>query len=197
MLSGRRLGSADASLDSSLFAAARRGSDEARSEIVRRHWDDAYRVTYLLTHDRGVAEDLAQEAMVAALGAFESFDERRPFRPWLQRIAANKAHDWLRRRDRRPEIVHTELVDMQEAERIADEVAEHALDEELVAALGRLEPLYRTAVVLRYLLELEPQEIAQIIEVPAPTVRTRVHRGLRLLHADLTATSGGLNEQAR
>jgi RNA polymerase sigma factor (sigma-70 family) len=181
---------------SSLFDEARRGSDQARSMIVRRYWEVAYRVTYLLTQDRGIAEDLAQDAMVAALGALHGFDDERPITPWLQRIAANKTYDWLRRHARRPEVVDTKLVEMHSVDAIADEVADHAVGEELVAALGRLASHYRAAVVLRYLLELAPAEIAEITGVPAATVRSRVYRGLRLLHDDLTATAGGLREQA-
>src|SRR4051794_34191498 len=166
----------------SLFSEAQRGSPEARTEIVRRHWDDAYRVTFLLTQDRGASEDLAQEAIVAALGALDSFDDSRPFVPWLRRIAANKAYDWLRRRESRPEIVHTDLaLAAQDSEKLADKIATAAVSDELVGALGRLDPRYRAAVVLRYLVELQPQEIAENLGAESATVRTRIHRGLKLL----------------
>ena len=181
-----------------LVLEALEGSAEARSEIARRHWDDAYRVTFLMTHDRGVSEDLAQEAIVAALEALGSFDVDRPFAPWLRRIAANKAYDWMRRREARPEIVHTDLVlATQDIEAFADEVGQAAIGDDLVSALRSLDPRYRAPVVLRYLVELEPKEISDLLGVGPATVRTRIHRGLKHLQEHLTATQGGSNEQAR
>jgi RNA polymerase sigma factor (sigma-70 family) len=189
---------AQPSVERQLFEEARAGSTSAREEIVKRHWDDAFRVAYLITHDRHASEDLAQEALIAALGALDNFDADRPFAPWLRRIAANKTYDWLRRRESRPEIVQADpplAVDTDD-DQLADELTSLALGEELVAALSRLEIRYRAPVVLRYLVELEPREIAELLEVEAATVRTRLHRGLKLLHADLTAARGGSDEQA-
>lgn len=179
-----------------LVRRARAGSTRACEDLVRRYWPEAYRVAYLLTHDVGVAEDLAQEAVLAALRGLDGFDDGRPFAPWFRRIAANKAYDWLRQRQRRPEVIDDEAVDAGDESIVADELAERFSSEELAAALRRIDARFRAAVVLRYLVEMEPSEIAELVGVPAATVRTRIFRGLRLLEADLTRSEGGENEQA-
>ena len=185
-----------ASVDVDLVARARQGSVEAQEELARRHWRSAYRVAYLLVHDMGLAEDLAQEAVVAALGALDRFDERRSFRPWLERIAANRAYDWHRRQARAPEVIDTELVEVVRDEDLEIEIASAYTREALLAALHHLDMRFRVPVVLRYLVEMDLQEIAELTEVPNATVRTRIHRGLGLLRAELSQQEEGIDEQA-
>lgn len=185
-----------ASDETPLLQAAADGSPKAIETLVRRYWDDAYRVAFLITHDQGAAEDLAQEAILSALGSLSTFDAERPFRPWLERIAVNKTRDWLRARQRRPELVVEETGSAAPADKeLADSIARTVLPEELMEALGRLDQPFRTVVVLRHLLDYSPAEIAQVLSVPPATIRTRLHRGLERLRADLT-TRGGINERA-
>ena len=67
---------------------AQRGSGEALEALYRRHWPWAHRAAYLVVHDRAAAEDIAQEAFLAAVRALDRFDRRRPFGPWLHRIVS-------------------------------------------------------------------------------------------------------------
>ena len=90
--------------EAALVRAARRGSEDAVAELFDRHWDAAYRTAALVTGDRAAAEDIAQEAFLAALRALPSFDLRRPLRPWLHRIVVNRAIDWSRSRALRAEV---------------------------------------------------------------------------------------------
>jgi RNA polymerase sigma-70 factor, ECF subfamily len=90
--------------DAALVRAAQRGSEAAVEALFARHWPDAYRTALLITHDRAAAEDIAQEAFLAALRALPRFDRRRPVRPWLHRIVVNRAIDWTRARRLRQEV---------------------------------------------------------------------------------------------
>src|SRR5204862_2309741 len=72
--------------------------------LFREHWTRAYRAAYLVVHDAASAEDIAQEAFLAALRALDRFDRRRPFGPWLHRIVVNRAIDWTRARNLRGEV---------------------------------------------------------------------------------------------
>jgi RNA polymerase sigma-70 factor (ECF subfamily) len=174
-----------------LRSVAARKADAAEA-LVARFWDDAYRVAFLLLHDRGVAEEVAQDALLSAIQSIDTFDLDRPFGPWLQRIAANRAYDRLRSRRRRPELA-VEDVEASTAgsdDAIADAIARQAISEELIEALAALDPEFRSAVVLRHLLDYEPREIAAIAGVPAATVRTRIHRGLLRLRDALTNEEG-------
>ena len=87
-----------------LVRAAQRGSEDAVAELFARHWDDARRAALLVTGDRAAAEDIAQEAFLAALRALPRFDLRRPLRPWLHRIVVNRAIDFARARALRAEV---------------------------------------------------------------------------------------------
>ena len=90
--------------EASLVRAAQRGSSEAFAELFRRHWPRAHRAAWLVVHDATAAEDVAQEAFLAAVRALDRFDRRRPFGPWLHRIVVNRAIDYARARELRREV---------------------------------------------------------------------------------------------
>jgi RNA polymerase sigma-70 factor (ECF subfamily) len=161
-----------------LVRAAQAGSERAVEEIFRRHWPNTHRAAYLIVHDAAAAEDIAQEAFLSALGALERFDRRRPLAPWLHRIAVNRAIDWSRARAVRGEVAAGDsLLDSAFA---PGPSAEQALEEsdEVVGALAGLSPEHRGVVVLRYLLDYTPGEIARMLDVPRGTVNSRLRRAL-------------------
>src|ERR687898_1814729 len=82
---------------------AQAGSVSDLEALFRAHWPRAFRAAYLVTHDAAAAEDIAQEAFLAAVRSLHRFDRRRPFGPWLHRIAVNRAIDWARARAARAE----------------------------------------------------------------------------------------------
>jgi RNA polymerase sigma-70 factor (ECF subfamily) len=147
---------------------AQQGSLADLETLFRRHWPLAYRAAYLVVHDAAAAEDIAQEAFLAAVRALDRFDRRRPFGPWLHRIVVNRAIDWARRRELRREVGGDSLV-----EQPAGPEAPHwTLD------LSRLSADHRAVIVLRYLLEYTPGEIAELLDVPRGTVNSRLRRAL-------------------
>ena len=150
--------------------AAQQGSASGIEALFRAHWPRAYRAAYLVVHDSGAAEDIAQEAFLAALRALHRFDRRRPFGPWLHRIVVNRAIDWARAHKLRGE---TELHDVHAAPEAAA-----APDGTLLAALAALPPEHRAVIVLRHLLGYTPGEIAELLELPRGTVNSRLRRGL-------------------
>src|SRR5947209_20379673 len=87
---------------------AQAGSASDFEAVFRAHWPSAYRAAYLVVHDAAAAEDIAQEAFLAAVRNLDRFDRRRPFGPWLHRIVVNRAIDWSRRRALRRETSEAE-----------------------------------------------------------------------------------------
>ena len=166
-----------------LVRAAQRGSTEAVDALFRREWPRAYRAAYLVVHDAAAAEDIAQEAFLAAIRALDRFDRRRPFGPWLHRIAVNRAIDHARSRALRRE------VDAAAAEPEAPQ-PDAPLSAELIAALAELSPESRAIVAMRYLLDLTPGEIATALGLPRGTVNSRMRRALDRL-AELLPEEGG------
>ena len=109
----------------------------------------------------------------------DRFDRGRPFAPWLHRIVTNRALDWARAHAlRRP------------SEAAHDAVAPEArsdLSDDLAEAIGRLAPDARAVVVLRYLLEHTPGEIAEMLDLPRGTVNSRLRRALDELAGEVSS----------
>jgi RNA polymerase sigma-70 factor (ECF subfamily) len=149
---------------------AQAGSVSDLEALFRAHWDQALRAAYLVVHDSAAAEDIAQEAFLAAIRNLDRFDRRRPFAPWLHRIVVNRAIDAARARAFRAE---TPL-----DSRIAAQDEPPLRDAGVLGALAVLPPDQRAVVVLRYLLEYTPGEIAELLDLPRGTVNSRLRRGL-------------------
>lgn len=162
---------------------AKTGSLADFDALFHSHWPRAYRAAYLVVHDSAAAEDIAQEAFIAAIRALDRFDRRRPFGPWLHRIVVNRAIDWSRARALRREVAGDGLPDWSHGEETPE--ASRPYSDELVRALGALSPEHRAVIVLRHLLEYTPGEIARALELPRGTVNSRLRRGLDALEARL------------
>jgi RNA polymerase sigma-70 factor (ECF subfamily) len=162
-----------------LVRAAQRGSEAALGELFALHWPALHRAAWLIVHDTAAAEDIAQEAFLAAVRSLDRFDRRRPLGPWLHRIATNRAIDWARARALRGEVADAAGAPA------ASEDGPEGLSEEVVAALARLAPDHRAVVVLRYVLDYTPGEIARLLDLPRGTVNSRLRRGLDALRPAL------------
>ena len=160
-----------------------RGAQEGHASDVealfRAYWRPAYRAAFLVVHDAAAAEDIAQEAFLAALRALDRFDRRRPFGPWLHRIVVNRAIDWARARTLRAEISDDGTIERAAARERAGSGDSDA--RALAAGLAALSPEHRAVIVLRHLLEYTPGEIAELLELPRGTVNSRLRRGLDAL----------------
>ncbi len=149
-----------------------------------------YRAAYLVVQDAAAAEDVAQEAFLAAIRSLDRFDLRRPLGPWLHRIAVNRAIDMVRARELRRE-VGGEAVEGLARDEERDRSGRPApvqgppLTDRLAAAVGALPLEQRAVIVLRYLLDYTPGEIARALELPRGTVNSRLRRGLDRLAAAL------------
>jgi RNA polymerase sigma-70 factor (ECF subfamily) len=148
---------------------AQRGSAADLERLFRAYWPAAFRAARLVTNDAAAAEDIAQEAFLAAVRNLDRFDRRRPFGPWLHRIVVNRAIDWTRARRLRAEV---ELVDGVASAPAAEPNGDG------FGHLAELGPEQRAVVVLRYVLEYTPGEIAELLDLPRGTVNSRLRRGL-------------------
>ena len=168
-------------------AAARRTegvTDVQLEELMTEHADAAYRVALSVTRDPDLAQDVTQDAMLKAWQALPTWRGDAPLRNWVLRITHNTAISTLRRRREivrdpfdMPEQATTRSVERQAHGRMALDAFEEAL--------GRLDELTRSIVVLREVESLSYDEIADLLDVPLPTVKTRLLRARRQLSATL------------
>jgi RNA polymerase sigma-70 factor (ECF subfamily) len=153
-------------------------------EVARTHGRFLYNVAYRLSGNDDDAFDLVQEALLRVRKGLETYQPG-SMEGWLSRIVTNVFLDEVRRRRRRPVEVLPE-----DPERLlpptpgADEPTD-GLSDDVQAALHRLPEDFRTAVVLCDVVGLSYEEIAEALSVPVGTVRSRIHRGRRLLRVAL------------
>lgn len=158
----------------------------------------AYGMAYNLTGNAADAEDLLQEAALLAFRGFDSFEKGTNFKGWFYRILTNAYISRYRRRKRAGEQVDIDDVpDLFLYRRSVDagltpdapDPATALLDrlgvDEIRAALDRLPDEYRMAAVLYFMEDLSYQEIADALDIPVGTVRSRLHRGRKLLQREL------------
>lgn len=170
--------------DAALAAQATAGDREAFGVLVLRHQAAVRRVCRSVTGDEHDADDAAQEAFLSALDRLETFDRRRPFGPWLMRIATNAAIDLLRRRAvRRTEPLNEALVASSRSP--ARDAERSELRAALATALAALPERQRAAVTLFDAEGYAHAEIAEILGVPEGTVRSDVFHARRRLREAL------------
>jgi RNA polymerase sigma-70 factor (ECF subfamily) len=167
--------------DARLVTHARAGAEPAFREIVRRYERPVMSLLARMVNDPALAEDLAQETFLKAYRRLNTFDTERRFSSWLFRIAHNTAIDALRRRgpveiepDQEPAVPPP-----------PDPVEAADLGRALDAALGKLRPDHRMAILLRYQQGFSYEEIGDAMGIPEGTAKTFVHRARKLMAAAL------------
>ena len=169
-----------------LAAAAARGDQDALEVLLERHVDRIHAICRRVLGNPDDAMDATQEALISVARSIGRFDERAAFTTWLYRVATNAAIDEARRRKRRP--VPSEL----DREPIATEPGPDQVVERLHldAALERVPLEFRAAVVLRDVCDLDYAQIAEVLEIPPGTVRSRIARGRKALARELGGNHG-------
>ncbi|MFZ9397503.1 MAG: RNA polymerase sigma factor [Ilumatobacteraceae bacterium] len=174
-----------------LVRRAINGDRAALDTVLREEYPRILTACRRLLGRHADADDAAQNALISIARNIGSFDQRSSFSTWVWRIATNAALDEIRRRGRR-DVPSSDRHDFDRPDRSAVSAID---DRQIVeAALLRLPLEFRTAVVLRDLADLDYDEIADVLDIPIGTVRSRISRGRSQL-ADLiresSATSPG------
>ncbi len=172
--------------DRNLVGAAVAGDREAFASLVERHHARILALLERLTGCHHQARDLAQETFVSAFRKLDSFAHQSEFSTWLHRIACNHAAAAARRR--RPTVsldAATATADgaVRAAEpsarlpEVSARLEQAELAERIAAALDKLDERYRAVVVLCDMQGATYEEIAETLDIPVGTVRSRLHRG--------------------
>ncbi len=168
--------------DLTLARAAAAGDAAALDVLLRRHEANIASICRRVLRNPQDVADARQEAMLAISRRIGSFEERSDFGAWVYRIATNAAIDLYRRAYRR-EMARDRFSDIVSVDSTTSTIARTHIDVD--AALEQLPPEYREAVMLRNIAELEYSEIAEMLDVPIGTVRSRINRGREILQRTL------------
>lgn len=158
-----------------------RPGDEAFVEFVRAHSPALLRTACLLTGDRARGEDLTQNALIRAYAQWARVERADSPVAYVRRLLINCHLSWRRLLSNTERVIET----VPERDDGSDLQAAHASTDELRAALRRLSPRVRTAVVLRYFDDLSEAETARLMGCSTGTVNKYVGTGLAALRAVL------------
>jgi RNA polymerase sigma-70 factor (ECF subfamily) len=173
--------------DSTLVERARRGDSAAFGALVRRYMQPAYAVALARLREPADAEDVCQEAFVAALKRIEECRNPDRFGAWLLTIVRNRAHDFGRQRAVRASLpLDPEAVAYARDDPHA-ELERSELRNDLLRAMGTLTDLQREVLLLRDFEGWSHKEIARHLEISEGSARVHLHNGRKALRAELAA----------
>ena len=157
-----------------------RTADELLRELINDHSASMYRVARSVVIDAALAEDVVQESLFKVWQKASSFRGESSLRSWALSITHNTAISVLRKR--RDELRDPALMSEADAQPSTDrQVAGHMMVDELWDAIATLDPLSRSVVVLREIDGLSYEAIAEALNLPLPTIKTRLFRARKLL----------------
>ena len=169
-----------------LISRARGGDREAFGALVEQYRDNVYRLAYRMCGNAYDADEAAQEAFVAAWRALPNFRGDAKFSTWLYRLTTNAAIDVMRREKRHQTVGDGEMMDLADDADSPQETVERTEQQEAVQkALATLSEEYREVLLLRYMEELDYAEIAEVLQLPSGTVKSRINRAKAALKAAL------------
>ncbi len=171
-------------MDEGLVTRVLEGDRKAFAVLVAKYEKPVYNVAYRILRDPDDAADATQSTFLKAFQRLASFDTRRRFFSWLYRIAINESLNLTRTRRHGAEVV----VDLPSAGPTPeDDYSLTELSEALQTALSTMTFDHRVVVVLKHLLLLSYREIAEILEIPEKTVKSRLYEGRQALKTNLMA----------
>jgi RNA polymerase sigma-70 factor (ECF subfamily) len=182
-----------------LVAAAQGGDRFALDQLLRRHYDRIHAVCRRVAGSSRDADDACQEALIKIVRSLPRFDGRSAFGTWAYRIAMNASLDELRKRQRRPALHVVGEEDRPEAVDPTAHRYTESFPDRLVldTALESLPEDLRSAVVLRDVADFDYAEIAEALDIPIGTVKSRISRGRAALAAQLRLGDAQRDEDQR
>ncbi|MEI2665728.1 sigma-70 family RNA polymerase sigma factor [Rossellomorea sp. LJF3] len=157
---------------------ARKGDEKAFQELIDLEKNKLYRMAFVYVKNEDDALDIVHDAIYKAFISIKSLKNPQYFSTWLSRILINSALDFIKKHER---IIPTEEMDVIPGERHSQ--IEEKLD--LAGAIEELDVPYKTVIILRYYQDLTVKQIADILDCPEGTIKTRLHRAIRQLKSEL------------
>jgi RNA polymerase sigma-70 factor (ECF subfamily) len=179
--------------DEELVARATAGDLDSFNQLVTRWERPIYALAYRTLGREEDARDVVQEAFLRAYRGLRGFKGQAKFSSWLYRITLNLCRDWIRKERRAPLVQvpeGTDPVDLADAkaspaESVEELVARREMSQAVSRAMAELPEEQRTAIMLKEYQGLTFQEIADLLDCPLSTVKTRLYQGLSVLRRRL------------
>jgi RNA polymerase sigma-70 factor (ECF subfamily) len=179
-------------VEESRIAQAQQGDELAFESIIADLGDQLYSTAFHILRDTAAADDATQQAIVDMWRNLPRLRDPSRFKPWAFRILVRAA--WAEERGRRRAMLRLVVGAASETRQIPDATRTVDQRDQLDRAFRHLSPGQRTVVVLKHYVGLSDHEIADLLALPEGTVRSRLHRSLQSLRAEIEADERGVNE---
>ena len=173
-----------------LVRRCKTGDKEAFCSLIELHHSAIFGTAYLMTHDRGMAEDVVQESLIKMWKHIPSLRQQSSFKPWLIRIVVNEVKQQFRKK-RAPVVPLDEALDIpDEVEDIETKTIRQEEQEDLMKTLNKMPAEQREILILRYFSDLTVPEIAAVTGQHEGTIKSRLSRTLEHLREALGNEAG-------
>lgn len=165
-----------------LVQRAKIGDKEALNELIERYYDEVYRFLYRRMGNKAAAEDVTQDTFIKFIKNLPYYKEKNKLKSFLFTIAINTSNDFFRRHKQETSLLSLDNV----SEETTEEVTEDEILQKEEAVIVRqavlsLPDIQRDVIILRFYHDLKIKEIASVLKIPIPTVKTRLRRALKAL----------------
>ncbi len=180
--------------DRDLIERLQRGSLESLGILYDRYQRLVFRTALAITGDPEAAADLQQDVFLRLFRFADRIDSKRPLEPWLYRMTANLSYTWVKRHNRwiRPLEDLAEWLAGKGRSSLVQQIELDETSQQIQQAMLALPLAHRLVVALYYVNDLSLQEIAEILEIPVGTVKSRLYYSRQALRADLGDLQNGL-----
>jgi len=189
--------------DAELLARYAKGDEDAFREIINRYKNGLYAFLKRFLTRQDLIDDVFQETFMQLFNSRDSFDVSRPLRPWLFTIAANKAKDALRKRQRKYAISIGSIAEAQEMSfdevlntitadetRPYEELQKGEMAERVRSVIADMPENLREILILSYFNKFSYKQMSQILSIPIGTVKSRLHTAVARFAKDWKALEG-------
>lgn len=169
-------------LDPIILLQCKEGNIDAFEQVFTTYKSLVFKTALLIVKTNVGADDVSQEVFLTLFKKISSWDETRPFKPWLYKIVVNKCYDYLRKQKLRNLIPFNWAEDTGQI--FSDNQYEYGtsldidLKHDMTELVNKLPDKIRIVLVLRYYNDLKQEQISEILNVPIGTVKSRIHAGL-------------------
>jgi len=164
-------------IDKDKIKKAKKGNKKAFQDLIEGEKNKLYRMAYIYVKNEHDALDIVQETIVKAFASIKNLKEDSYFSTWITRILINTALDFIQKNKK---VIHLNECNSSQLEQInVDEYMD------LVQAIQKLGEPYQTVIILRYYKDFTIKQIAETLNCPEGTVKTHLHRAIKLLKKDL------------
>ncbi|MCI1591210.1 MAG: sigma-70 family RNA polymerase sigma factor [Heyndrickxia oleronia] len=157
---------------------AKRGNEKAFQELIQDEKNKLFRMAYLYVKNEDDALDIVHDTIYKAFISIKKLKEPQYFSTWISRILINSALDFIKKNSRITPYSDVDGFHKDQSIRIEEKL-------DLVEAIERLEVQYKTVIIFRYYKDLSIKQIAEILQCPEGTIKTRLHRAINQLKSDL------------